>query len=265
MWRGEPLPGKTLFVFAEQGVGDTIHFVRYLRLARPAVGRIILACHPPLKSLLTHSHCADVVIGQEEAPPPFDRYVPLLHLPGVFNTVLESIPATVPYLVPEGAHPLPAAPAGHLKVGLTWAGNPAFLDDAIRSVPLEQFAGILGLAGVSFFSLQLDVPAPDEAFFQSSSLINAMAGVKNFEDTANLIQQLDLVISVDTAVAHLAGALGKPVWTLINRSPDWRWLLQRTDSPWYPTMRLFRQPHSGGWQPVLAQVAAELQKLLQDR
>ncbi|HEV2694946.1 MAG TPA: tetratricopeptide repeat-containing glycosyltransferase family protein [Verrucomicrobiae bacterium] len=265
VWRGEHLPGKTLFVFAEQGVGDTIHFVRYLRLARSRVGRIILACQPSLISLLEHSACADVIIGAADAPPPFDTYVPLLHLPGVFNTTLESIPATVPYLSPEGAIPLPSTPTGHLKVGLTWAGNPAFLDDAIRSIPLVGFAGILDISGVSFFSMQLNVPADDEAFFQSSSLIKTMTGVKNFEETANLIRQLDLVISVDTAVAHLAGALGKPVWTLINRSPDWRWMLQRTDSPWYPTMRLYRQQRSEGWEPVLAQVAGELRKLVESR
>jgi Flp pilus assembly protein TadD len=263
VWQGEPLPGKTLFVFAEQGIGDTIQFVRYLRLARERVGRIVLECHTPLQSLLTHSRCADVVIAADEEPPPFDVYAPLLHLPSIFRTTLETVPASVPYLSSITTVSLPAMPKHNLKVGLAWAGNPDFLDDAIRSIPLEQFANMLGIGGVSFFSLQLNIPARDESFFRSSSLINLMPQVQNFEDTANLIARLDLVISVDTAVAHLAGALAKPVWTLLPHPPDWRWLLHRTDTPWYPTMRLFRQSRTGDWQPVLARAAAELQSLIQ--
>jgi len=265
VWKGDPLPGKTLFVFAEQGMGDTVQFVRFLSLARERVGTLVLECQPPLQSLLEHSRCADVVIATGEEPPPFDCHAPLLHLPSIFRTTLETIPVHVPYLTPTATVPLPATRADALKVGLAWAGNPALLDDAIRSIPLAQMADILHVPGVSFFSLQLKIPARDEAFFHSANLINMMKPGMDFEITAAIIDQLDLVISVDTAVAHLAGALAKPVWTLLPNSPDWRWLLHRTDTPWYPTMRLFRQPRSGGWQPVVTTVAAELQRLAKQK
>jgi len=171
------------------------------------------------------------------------------------------VPVFVPYLSSTTTVPLPVTPPGNLKVGLAWAGNPDFLDDAIRSIPLEQFAKMLGIGGVSFFSLQREIPARDEQFFRASPLINVMASAKDFADTAAIVAQLDLVISADTAVAHLAGALGKPVWTLLPRPADWRWLLHRTDTPWYPLMRLFRQAKTGDWLPVLIEVAAALERL----
>jgi Tfp pilus assembly protein PilF len=260
VWDGEPLPGQTLFLFAEQGLGDTLQFVRFLPRARKLVGRLVLECQPPLLPLLAHSDCADVLLTPGQAPPPFACYAPLLHLPAIFHTTLETIPAAVPYLTPGVTTRLPATPAGHLKVGLAWAGNPALRDDAIRSLPLAQLTGLFEVPGVSFFNLQWQLPKPDQDCFRTAPLLNVMAGVQDFAATAAIVDRLDLVISADTAVAHLAGALGKPVWTLLPDSPDWRWLLQRADTPWYPTMRLFRQPRGGGWATVVKQVAGELLK-----
>jgi Flp pilus assembly protein TadD len=261
VWDGAPLPGKTLFVFAEQGLGDTLQFIRFLRLARERVGRLVFECQPPLQSLLRASAVADHLLATGESPPPFDAYVPLLHLPAIFQTTLATIPATVPYLTAPARVGPPAAPAGNLRVGLAWAGNPALRDDVIRSIPLDQLAAVLAVPGVSFSSLQWKIPARDEACFRASPLVNLMETVNNFAHTAALVEHLDLVISADTAMAHLAGALGRPVWTLLPASPDWRSLLDRTDTPWYPTMRLFRQPCLGDWAPVAAAVAAELRGL----
>jgi len=258
IWAGESLPGKTLFVFAEQGMGDTLQFVRFLPQARKRVGRLILECQPPLRSLLGHSQCADALVVSGEEPPPFDCYVPLLHLPAIFHVTLDTLPATVPYLSFGATATLPITPGEYLKVGLVWAGNPALRDDPIRSLRLSQLAGLFDIPGVRFYNLQWHLPEHDKDYFCNAPLINVMEGVKSFETTAAIMDRLDLVISVDTAVAHLAGALGKRVWTLLPDSPDWRWLLHRNDTPWYPTMRLFRQSQGGGWEPVVAEVAEEL-------
>ncbi len=264
VWKGEPISDKTLYVFAEQGLGDTIQFVRYLRLARERAGRIVLECQASLKILLEQSHCADVIVATGETPPAFDCYSPLLDLPEVFRTTLDTIPADVPYLMAgSGEEPLTRDTVEYLKVGLAWAGNPDFQNDDMRSIPLRELSLILNVPGVVFFSLQLNVPACDQAHFRSlPNMVGVSERIKDFRHTAAIINQMDLVVSVDTAVAHLAGALAKPVWTFICRSPDWRWMLNRTDSPWYPTMRLFRQPQSGSWQPAIAQAAAELQKMV---
>jgi Tfp pilus assembly protein PilF len=258
IWAGESLPGKTLFVFAEQGMGDTLQFVRFLPQARKRVGRLILECQPPLRSLLGHSQCADALVVSGEEPPAFDCYVPLLHLPAIFHVTLDTLPAAVPYLSFGATATLPITPGEYLKVGLVWAGNPALRDDPIRSLRLSQLAGLFDIPGVRFYNLQWHLPEHDEDYFCNAPLINVMEGVKSFETTAAIMDRLDLVISVDTAVAHLAGALGKRVWTLLPDSPDWRWLLHRNDTPWYPTMRLFRQPQGAGWEPVVAEVAEEL-------
>jgi hypothetical protein len=236
--------------------------VRYLRLARERVGRIILECQPPLKILLEQSHCADVVLASGETPPEFDCYVPLLDLPGIFRTTLDTIPADIPYLATGKEGHLPPSVPGNPKIGLVWAGNPEFQDDAVRSIPLEELAPIFKMPGASFFSFQLTIPLRDEACFRASGILNAMESVKDFSDTATIMGELDLVISVDTAVAHLAGALGRPVWMFIHRSPDWRWMLERPDTPWYPTLRLFRQPSDGKWPSVIVQAAAALRNHL---
>jgi hypothetical protein len=255
LWNGEAMPGGTLFVFTEQGLGDTIQFVRYLRLARERVGRVILESQIPLRTLLEQSRVADALTLPGDPPPPQDACVPLMHLPAIFGTTLATIPASIPYLTTRADVRLPASAAPGLKVGVAWAGNPAFKNNAYRSMRLKQMLPLLAAPGVRFFSLQKAIAKQDEADFGSAPLVSVMGGVQDFADTGAVLKQLDLIISVDTAVAHLAGALGRPVWLLLPDPPDWRWLTGRDDSPWYPTMRLFRQKDREGWEPVIARVS----------
>jgi Flp pilus assembly protein TadD len=259
-WRGQPIPGKSLLVYAEQGLGDVIQFAGFLSQARARAGQVILECQAPLKRLFEHARCADTVIAVGETPPPFDYYVPVLSLPLALGTTLETIPRN-PWLVAPVAEALPPVPAGHLKVGLAWAGSRANFNDNRRSIPFPELRPILAKPGIAFFSLQVPIRPEDQPHACATPQLVPLTGrIKDFYDTAGCLGQMDLVLSVDTAVAHLAGALGKPVWTLLFYPGDWRWLLQRTDSPWYPTMRLFRQSQSqsGQWQPVIARVAEEL-------
>ncbi len=261
-WQGESAAGKTLFLHAEQGFGDAIQMVRFVRPARERVGNVILECRPELKTLFTAAGCADTVIAYGEAIPPFDCYTSLMSLPGILEVTLPTIPREMPYLKTPRHRHLPPVPAGHLKVGLCWAGSPTHHNDATRSVRLEDFKPILQSAAATFYSLQMPLPARDEACFRSGSpVVDLSEHHPDFLGTAVSVADLDLVISVDSAVAHLAGALGKPVWTLIPYAPDWRWLTNQSDTPWYPTMRLFRQPQRGQWQPVILKVAQELLKL----
>lgn len=258
VWNGEPMPGRTLLVFAEQGLGDTIQFVRYLPWVRERAGRVILECQRPLQTLLEHSGLADQVVAAGEPPPPHEACVPLMHLPAIFGTTLATIPAAIPYLAAPSPASLPDGMGDKLKVGVAWAGNRAFRNDAFRSMRLKQLLPLLAAPGVRFFSLQKELAHQDQADFPSSNLVPLIDSVRDFADTAALLGQLDLIISVDTAVAHLASALGKPVWVLLPDPPDWRWLTQRDDSPWYPTMRLFRQIDREGWGPLIARVAGAL-------
>lgn len=265
LWRGEPIPGKTLLICAEQGFGDVIQFARFTLQARARAGQVILECQAPLKRLFEHARCADIVIAYGETPPPFDYYIPVMSLPLVLGTTLDSIPGD-PRLVAPDAEALPPVPPGHLKVGLAWTGNSTHHNDARRSIPLVELAPILAKPGITFFSLQVPVRPADQPHVDAApNLVSLTDRLLDFYDTAGCLAQMDLVLSVDTAVAHLAGSLGKPVWTLLPEPADWRWLLQRTDSPWYPTMRLFRQSPSGQWPPAIAQVADELARFAADR
>jgi Flp pilus assembly protein TadD len=260
-WQGESVPGETLFVHAEQGFGDAIQMVRFISQARPRVGSVILECRPELTTLFQCSKCADVVIPYGAAIPPFDYFVPLMSLPRVLGITMETIPARTPYLQAPAHEGLPAQP-GCLKVGLAWAGNPHHHQDAARSIFLEALSPILHVPGVAFYSLQQTVPQRDQPSLPSlSHLIHANLLSGDFLDTASVVAEMDLVISVDTAVAHLAGALGKPVWLLVQHSPDWRWFLDRPDTPWYPAMQLFRQTQRGRWEQPIQRVANALQKM----
>ncbi|MGD0058523.1 MAG: tetratricopeptide repeat-containing glycosyltransferase family protein [Verrucomicrobiia bacterium] len=265
LWSGQSIPGKTLLVCAEQGFGDVIQFARFTHEARARAGQVILECQAPLKRLFEHARCADTVIAVGDSPPPFDYYVPVMSLPLILGTTLETIPGD-PWLVAPVAEPLPAVPPGHVKVGLAWAGNSTHHNDARRSIPFTELGPILAKTGITFFSLQVPVRAEDEPHVRATpNLVSLTARLRDFYDTADCVGQMDLILSVDTAVAHLAGALGKPVWTLLPDPADWRWLLLRTDSPWYPTMRLFRQSPCGQWQPVIAGVAEELRRWVATR
>jgi Flp pilus assembly protein TadD len=258
-WNGEVIAGKSLLLLAEQGFGDTIQFARYAQCARERGARVILECRAPLKRLLEYSGCADAVVAYGEPLPDFDFHAPAMSVPGILGTTLENIPGQQPYLKAPAPASFPSIPAGRLKVGLAWAGNPGHHNDQARSLRLEQLAPLLGTPDVTFFSLQVPCPPRDEADVRAwTGFEDLTAGFDDFLDTASVCAQMDLVIAVDTAVAHLAGALGRTTWTLLPHAPDWRWLLNRSDTPWYPTMTLFRQRERNQWAPVIEKVAEAL-------
>lgn len=265
-WHGESVAGKTVFIHAEQGFGDGIHFARFVPRVRERAARVILECRPELKSFFIFSGCSDEVIGFGEPVPPFDVFTSIISLPGLLGVTEKNIPGRVPYLKAPSADNLPPAKNGKLKVGFAWAGSPTHSDDAARSMPLELFAPILQTPGVTFYSLQLPVPERDQTFFQSlPAVVDLSPQLNDYLATAVFVAQLELVIAVDTSVVHLAGALAKPVWTLTQFDADWRWSLDRSDTPWYPTLRLFRQTQRGQWPPVVARVAEALRQLVATR
>ena len=253
-WRGEPLAGRTLLIHAEQGYGDTIQFCRYAALAAERGGCVILQVQPPLMRLLRTLPNVEV-IAQGEAPPPFDMHCPMLSLPLAFGTTRASVPAAIPYLHADPARSVAFAqrvPGVSRKIGVAWAGSSAHLADHRRSIPPDRLRPLLALEGFHFVSLQKD------ATRTGLPLTDLTVELTDFADTAALVANLDLVIAVDTAVAHLAAALGKPVWLLDRFDSCWRWLVGRSDTPWYPTMRLYRQPVPGDWDTVLAAVIHDL-------
>ncbi|MFE1602196.1 tetratricopeptide repeat protein [Methylobacterium sp. ID0610] len=271
-WRGEPLEGRTIALHAEQGQGDTLHFVRYAPLVAERGARVVLLVQPSLKRLVAGMPGVAAVYGTSEAFPRPDFHCPLLSLPRLFGTTLESVPARMPYLFPPAeavarwlSVPLPG---GGLRVGLVWSGDPrpglisAHLTDRRRSMTLADFAPLARVPNLRLVNLQMGAPAAQLADPPPGlALHDPMGAVRDFADSAALILRLDLVITVDTSVAHLAGALGKPVWVLSRYDGCWRWLQDRDDSPWYPTMRLFRQTEPGGWAGVVARVAAALAEI----
>jgi tetratricopeptide (TPR) repeat protein len=257
VWNGEPCPGKTLFIYAEQGFGDAIQMVRFVSLARGQFAHVILECRPELKTLFEYSNCADVVVAHGQPVPSFDYVLSQSSLPYALGTTLDTIPRQPSYLqAPVGAE-LPAEP-GYLKVGLVWAGNPNYHQDAARSIPLQNLALIFQVPGIVFYSFQQPLPARDESFLQPLVNVQTCSRFADFLQTASALQGLNLLISVDTAVAHLAGALGKPVWLLLQYSANWRWFQDREDTPWYPYMKLFRQAKRNDWQLPIARVADAL-------
>ena len=261
-WDGTPLSGETVLVHAEQGFGDTLQFARYTAAVADRGGRVVVECQPELRRLMATAPGVAGVVAHGETLPEFDRHVPLLSLPGLLNTTLQSIPADTPYLRPDPR--LAEEWAGRMagggrKVGIVWRSSLGQLSSPHKSCPLTAFAPLFELPGVRLFSLQKDPPADD---LPLPGGVGDLGGrLDDFADTAAVISSLDLTISVDTAVAHLAGALGRPVWLLLSTAGDWRWLTGREDSPWYPTMRLFRQPSPGDWQGVLQRTAAALVNL----
>jgi tetratricopeptide (TPR) repeat protein len=268
-WRGEAAEGQTLLIHAEQGFGDTIQFCRYARLAAERGLRVIMAVPKPLVRLLSDLPGADLVVDEGEALPDFDLYCPMLSLPSAIGTTIANIPSAGAYLRAEEAlvtawrARLATSVSQRPRVGLVWAGNPRNYSPALaavdrrRSIDPGRLAAILQLPELHFFGLQKGGPAPPA----DVPLIDFMHEVTDFADTAALIANLDLVISVDTAVAHLAAAIGKPVWLLDRFDSCWRWLSGRRDSPWYPTLRLYRQPSPGDWDTVLAEVTCDLRDL----
>jgi tetratricopeptide (TPR) repeat protein len=259
------LDGKRVLLAAEQGQGDTLQFVRYAGLLAGRGAQVLLEVQAPLVPLLEGMPGVSGVTAQGAPVPEADFACPMMSLPLVFGTRLDSIPAAVPYLAaPEERRVrwrarLGAGVPGRRRVGLCWSGNPGFSADMFRSIALSAFGGLLAAPGVEVHLVQTDIREGDDAVVAAHpGVVDLRRELGDFADTAAVLEQMDLVVSVDTAVAHLAGALGRPVWVLLPFASDWRWLEGRSDSPWYPTARLFRQRVLGEWAPVLDDVQAAL-------
>ena len=263
LWDGALHPGARILLDAEQGLGDTIQFLRYVPLVKQTGATVLVECQPRLVPLLETVPEIDQVIAAGSPLPSFDAHLPFLSLPVVFHTTLETIPKWVPYLrVPQTkleSWRRRVGAGGFKKVGIAWAGSPTYKKDRDRSLPLSEFAPLSGIPGIRLFSLQKMTGESELSSGAAGLEIEDLeAGANEITDTAAAIQSLDLVIAADTMVAHMAGALGAPVWTLLPFAADWRWLLGREDTPWYPTMRLFRQSRPGEWRPVIERVAEAL-------
>ncbi|WP_342730470.1 tetratricopeptide repeat protein [Bradyrhizobium sp. B117] len=266
LWGGEDIGDRVLLLHAEQGMGDTLQFVRFvpaIAAGRRVVLEVQRALLPLLAPLLAELPGLQSIVALGDPLPPFDLHCPLLSLPRALGTTLDTIPREVPYLRADPQHVAAwrqrVGQLDGLRVGLVWAGNQTMSGDRRRSVSLDRFSELADLPGVSFVSLQKG-PAASQSPPPGLVLHDWTDDLHDFGETAALIEALDLVIGVDTAVVHLAGALGRPVWLLNRFDRCWRWLLNRDDSPWYPTLRQFRQPQPGDWGSVLEDVRAELQK-----
>lgn len=264
-WDGSSLEDKTILLFAEQGLGDTIQFIRYAPFVKQRGAHVILQCQQPLLRLLTTCNGIDRLVPEGAGPPPSDVRVPLMSLPGIFRTTLANIPAPIPYLSadPElrARWQQPLSGAGGFKVGIAWQGNPGHRRDRQRSASLLAFEPLAKVPEVRLVSLQKGAgreQLPELA--ERLGVLDLADQLEDLADTAAVLSHLDLVITVDTAVAHLAGALGIPVWVAIPFLPEWRWLLEREDSPWYPSMRLFRQTAWGDWAQLFERLTEALRQ-----
>lgn len=266
-WEGEPLAGRTILLHAEQGFGDTIQFIRYAALVKRLGARVIVECQKPLMRLLASFRGIDQLLARGDELPPHDFHAPLMSLPRVFKTRVDSIPAEIPYLAADPGlvaawrEKLQTVPG--FRVGINWRGRGGIGVHRRRDLPLDVFAPLAAIPGVRLISLQKGATAEElGAFAGPLAIVDSEPGFDEahgpFMDTAAIIANLDLIISSDTSIAHLAGALGRRVWLLANYLPCWRWQLNRSDSPWYPTMRIFRQPTPGDWRGALAEVQSAL-------
>jgi hypothetical protein len=258
-WDGSPLEGRTILLHDHQGLGDMLQFIRYAPMVAERGGRVVVACSRPLDRILrTCAGVADAFVRFQDTPP-YDVQRVLMSLPDLFGTTLETIPATIPYLAPD---PADAARWGEIigadegfKIGVSWQGNPGHNKDRERSFPLALYEGLARIPGVRLYSLQKGHGVEQIAALRGRfPIVDLGSKATDLLDTAAAIANLDLVIAPDTALAHLAGALGAPVWVALPFAPDWRWMLEREDSPWYPTMRLFRQSTWGDWTEVFDRI-----------
>ncbi len=272
-WDGSELGGRTILLYAEQGLGDTLQFIRYAAILKKLGGRVLLQCQESLLPLLASCPNVDQLLAPAAPLPEYDVHAPLLSLPGIVGTSLGSIPATVPYLF---ADPVRVEQwrrewreLADCKVGIAWQGNPANERDRQRSISLNHFEKLSRPGGVRLISLQKGPGAEQAGMRQTPfpllDLGDRLDREAAFVDTAAAMMTLDLIVTVDTSIAHLAGALGRPVWVLLPFMPDWRWLLERQDSPWYPTMRLFRQDRPGAWDTVFERIGAALSSFLRNK
>lgn len=266
-WAGEPLAGKTILIFAEQGLGDAIQYVRYIPRVQAMGGKIVLAVHPPLKPLFAQLSGVEIVSLDQVPLPSYDYQCPLLTLPGIFKTDEHSIPTNVPYLVADPAkvqHWRGRLGGGGLRVGVVWAGNPTQKGDRLRSPGLKAVSPIFSVPGVDFFALQMGPGRNDiEGNPLPPNVLDLGPEIGDFADTAGIMANLDLMISSCTAPLHLAGALGVRTWGMIPYAPHLLWQLERTDSPWYPTLRLYRQDRPGtDWSQTIGRMKADLAALV---
>jgi Flp pilus assembly protein TadD len=265
LWAGEELNGATILLQSEQGWGDTIQCLRYVPMVAARSGKIVLRVDRPLQRLAASVPTRVMISPSNVRLPEFDYWCPLLSLSRIFGTRVENIPADVPYLrirsglIERWRRRLASLPG--LRVGLTWAGNPQHVNDFRRSIGLDRLTPLWNVPGVSFISLQVGSHAKDLGRVGAGGVLDLAAELTDFAETAGAIMNLDVVIAVDTSVVHLAGALAKPVWVMLPFSPDWRWLLDRGDSPWYPTLKLYRQRAPGDWDSVVARLTADLAAL----
>jgi hypothetical protein len=271
-WRGEgPIAGRTVLLHREQGFGDTIQFVRYAPMVAALGARVVLEVQPALQPLLAGMPCADAVLAVGEALPATDLQCPLLSLPLAFRTTSASVPADLPYLRPAAERldrwRQRLGPASGPRVGIAWSGRPGYFNDANRSLKLTRLAPVLAAGGGTFHVLQTEFRHGDlDVMPRWPRLHRHDAEIKDFADTAALIALMDLVITTDTSIAHLAGALGHPTWLLGAFALDWRWLAGADGRPlWYPHVRVFRQPAFGDWDTVITRVAAEVSALTRPR
>ena len=280
VWNGSDLCGKTIFVYAEQGLGDTLQFVRYLKVIKEQGATVIFETQRPLKSLLSLCPYIDHVITKYDQLPKFDFHIALMSLPLILDTRIETIPSEMPFLYADedlvDYWQEKLKNDTHFKIGICWHGNGRYTRKALqlaiqaKCVPLQSFAPIAAIDGISLYSLQKvdgtdQIKKMDNVFTLHTFDLDFDQIHGRFMDTAAVMQNLDLIISVDTATAHLAGGLGIPTWILLPKQADWRWMCTKTDSPWYPTMRLFRQSKTGNWNNVIQTIADELKKIVRQK
>jgi len=260
---------KTLLLHTEQGAGDALHFVRFLPIAARRCQKLVLVCRADLIPVFaTMPGIAEIREAGQLQVSEFDTYAPLLSLPHVLGVTLESIPAEVPYIDVAAIRrrkelsTVPGlAASARRKVGIVWAGSPTHRNDRQRSCALRELVPVLQTPGIAFYSVQKGERSQELAQLPPEVQVRDLASsLHDFGDLAVILDQLDLVITVDTSVAHMAGALGKPVWVLLSYVPDWRWGLEGETTPWYPTMRLFRQARAGDWAEIMKRMAQELSK-----
>lgn len=269
LWLGEEsLTDKTILLHAEQGLGDTIQFCRYAPLVQNLGAKVILEVQKPLVGLVSTLKGSFTIVAQDSELSAFDFHCPLMSLPLAFKTTLENIPANVPYLStdPEKLRTWQKrlGEKSKTRIGLVWSGAPIHKRDHSRSIPLNVLAPLLQL-DCEYHSLQKEVREQDVEFLAGNHIVSHADHLQDFTDTAALVSEMDVIISVDTSIAHLAGALGKPIWVLLPLVPDFRWLTEREDSPWYPSARLFRQPRLNDWDSVIAKLMTELTVLISSK
>lgn len=272
LWRGENIQGKKLLVYCQWGLGDTFMFIRYAQCVKELGAQVIVYCQKPLKHILKNCSYIDQIVCSDDEIPDFDYQVPITFLPELFQTTVDSIPQNIPYLAIEEHFCISwkkkLADDSFFKIGICWHGeNRHDPQTALRSLPLQKLIPLFKLPGVKIYNLQVGEALDEINSLPSYCCLNSFGpdfDKKNgaFVDTAAIMKNLDLVITIDTSIAHLAGGLGMPVWVLLPYASEWRYLLNRNDSPWYPTMKLFRQPFSGDWQSVMVQVVQTLSNLI---